>query len=334
LEDVANTPVEESSIYPLSIAPMMEKTNRHFRFFIRFFTRHTLLYTEMVTGEAVHYGSNERFLGFSEVEKPLVIQIGGSDPDLLAETARKAADKGYDEINFNCGCPSDKVQAGNFGASLMGNSELAAKCYAAMRKAVSNPVTVKHRIGIDDRDSYEFMKEFVSRLSSEGCSKFIVHARKAILKGLSPKKNRSIPPLRYDDVYRLKSELPNHTIEINGGITTLEDAEKHLIQTDGVMIGRSAVENPFLFSGADKKIFKKKTPSLSRHEAVEAYTDYLENRLQAGEPFSILIQPIFHLFSGIRGSRHWRQFLTEKIRIKSSGPESLVEGLKVMDRFQ
>ncbi|MEL7332566.1 MAG: tRNA dihydrouridine(20/20a) synthase DusA, partial [Cyanobacteria bacterium J06560_2] len=240
---------------PLSIAPMMDRTDRHYRYFMRQITRRTLLYTEMVTSMAIHYGDLERLLGFTAIETPLVLQVGGDDPTLLAECARRAAEFGYSEINLNVGCPSDRVQSGNFGACLMAQPEKVADCIAAMMAAADLPVSVKHRIGIDELDRYEDMAHFVTVVSATGCQRFSVHARKAWLQGLSPKDNRTVPPLRYDDVHRLKRDFPHLQIEINGGFEALTDVKDQLQWVDGVMIGRAAYDNPYLFATADQEIF-------------------------------------------------------------------------------
>ena len=240
---------------PLSIAPMMERTDRHYRYFMRQMTRRTLLYTEMITTAAILHGDREKLLGFSSEEKPLSLQVGGDNPQELAECARIAEDMGYDEINLNVGCPSNRVQNGNFGACLMAQPERVAQAVEAMQKAVDLPVTVKHRIGIDQRDRYEDMAHFVRIVSEVGCRRFTVHARKAWLKGLSPKENRNIPPLRYQDVHRLKQEFPHLFIEINGGITTLEQVQEQLKLVDAVMIGRAAYDNPYLFATVDRDLY-------------------------------------------------------------------------------
>ena len=246
----------------------MDRTDRHFRFIMRQMTKKTLLYTEMVTTGAVIHGERERIIGYNAIEKPLVLQVGGDDPKALTECARIAEGAGYDEININVGCPSDRVQNGNFGACLMSQPELVAEGVAEMRKAVKIPVTVKHRIGIDDFDSYEFMLKFVDTVSQSGADRFSVHARKAFLQGLSPKENRTVPPLRYEDVYRLKRERPDLWIEINGGIRTLEATQEHLHHVDGVMIGRAAYEDPYIFARADRDIFKDESAVIPSREDI------------------------------------------------------------------
>ncbi|MDX1387987.1 MAG: tRNA dihydrouridine(20/20a) synthase DusA, partial [Acidobacteriota bacterium] len=238
--------------YPLSVAPMMDRTDRHYRRFVREITRRTLLYTEMITTGAVLQGDRDFLLGFSPEERPLALQLGGDDPEALSECARIAEDRGYDEVNLNVGCPSDRVRQGRFGACLMAEPERVADAVAAMREATSVPVTVKHRIGIDDLDRYEDMALFVRTVAGAGCDRFSVHARKAVLGGLSPKANRTVPPLRYEDVHRLKREHPGLRIEINGGIASLEEVRRQLEFVDGVMIGRAAYDDPFLLSTVDR----------------------------------------------------------------------------------
>ena len=250
------TPPRRGPLARLSVAPMMDRTDRFFRLFMRQLTRRTLLYTEMVTARAVLHGDRERLLGYHPSEHPLALQLGGSDPGELRECARVAQDRGYDEVNLNVGCPSDRVQSGSFGACLMKTPAVVAACVAAMREVTDIPVTVKHRIGVDDLDRYEDMADFVRTVSEEGGAvRFSVHARKAWLKGLSPKENRSVPPIRYEDVYRLKAELPHLDVEINGHVKTLDEVREHLRRVDAVMIGRAAWDDPYLFARADRDIF-------------------------------------------------------------------------------
>lgn len=274
--------VTSNQVYPLSIAPMMDRTDRHYRYFMRQITRRTLLYTEMVTTAAILHGDQEQLLGFSPEEKPLVLQLGGDNPNHLATCAKIAEDMGYDQVNLNVGCPSDRVQNGNFGACLMAQPELVAKAVEAMQKVVNIPVTIKHRIGIDDQDKYEDMANFVRIVANAGCQHFSVHARKAWLQGLSPKENRTIPPLRYEEVHRLKQEFPQLFIEINGGFKTLTEVKDQLQFVDAVMIGRAAYDHPYLFATADQEIYGEKTPPLTRQEVIEAMYPYLEYWLQKG----------------------------------------------------
>ncbi|NJN49373.1 MAG: tRNA dihydrouridine(20/20a) synthase DusA, partial [Alkalinema sp. RL_2_19] len=255
---------------------MMDRTDRHCRYFLRQISARTLLYTEMVTSQAILHGDLEKLLGFTPEESLIALQVGGDDPARLAKCATIAAEFGYDEINLNVGCPSQRVQSGNFGACLMMEPERVADCVAAMRSASNLPVTVKHRIGVDDHDHYEHLRQFVEIVAAAGCQRFTVHARKAWLKGLSPKENRDVPPLRYADVYRLKQEFPDLVIEINGGILTLDATLEHLAQVDAVMIGRAAYDNPYLLAEADRRIFREAVAVRSRHEIVEAMYPYID----------------------------------------------------------
>jgi tRNA-dihydrouridine synthase A len=318
--------------WPLSIAPMMDWTDRHYRYFMRQITRRTLLYTEMVTMQAVIRGDRERLLGFFEIEKPLALQLGGDDPALLAECARIAQEWGYDEVNLNVGCPSERVQRGSFGACLMLEPERVASCVAAMREAVGLPVTVKHRIGVDERDQYEDMARFVSTVAAAGADRFIVHARKAWLKGLSPKENRTVPPLRYEEVYRLKEAFPELTIEINGGIVSLEQAKDQLGRVDGVMVGRAAYENPYLFATADRAFFGASEQPRSRREVVAGMLPYLERRLEEGIYLSRITRHMLGLFAGQPGARAWKRHLGEHAHKPGAAAGVVLEALgKVPD---
>ena len=314
-------------IRPLSVAPMMDRTDRFYRSFLRTLTRKTLLYTEMVTTGALVRGDRDRFLDFDEVERPLSLQLGGDDPEVLRQCAVWAADRGYDEVNLNVGCPSDRVQNGSFGACLMARPERVRDAVAAMRDAIDLPVTVKHRIGIDDLDRYEDMRRFVEVVTEAGCDRFSVHARKAWLSGLSPRENREVPPLRYDDVYRLKREFPQLVIEINGGVLDLDQAEEHLRQVDAVMIGRAAYDDPWLFSGADPRFFGTDAPVRNRREAVEAYLPYVERKLSDGVALSWLTRHMLQLFSGRPGARAWRRLLTVGSQREGAGPEVLLDAM-------
>ncbi|MEO1267843.1 MAG: tRNA dihydrouridine(20/20a) synthase DusA [Myxococcota bacterium] len=297
---------------PVSVAPMMARTDRHFRIFMRQITRHTLLYTEMITTGAILHGDRDRLLGYTPKERPLSLQVGGDDPVELAECARIAEDWGYDEINLNIGCPSDRVQKGNFGVCLMGQPDTVARGVEAMRRACTIPVTVKHRIGFDDRDRYDDMKHFVTTVADAGCTWFTVHARKAWLKGLSPKENRNVPPLRYHEVYRLKQEVPHLGIEINGGVRTVSAVQTHLDHVDAVMIGRAAWDDPYLFAPFDAVFFGADTPAPSRHEVVERTIPHIERELSAGTRLSYLVRPMLSLFNHRPGTRRWKRHLSEK----------------------
>lgn len=312
----------------IAVAPMLDWTDRHYRYFIRLLSRHTLLYTEMVTTGAILRGDRERLLAHDPAEHPLALQLGGSDPAELARCARIAADWGYDEFNLNVGCPSDRVQSGRFGACLMAEPDLVAACVAAMRAATDLPVTVKTRIGIDERDSYQELADFVRRVAAGGCTVFIVHARKAWLSGLSPKENREIPPLRHEVVHRLKRDFPELTIVLNGGLTTLEQVTEQLRQVDGVMIGRAAYENPYLLAEVDRRFFGSSASPPNRHQVVRALLPYLEERLRAGTPLQCMTRPILGLFQGIPGARAWRRVLSERAWRHGAGVEVVEAALE------
>ncbi len=312
----------------VAVAPMLDWTDRHCRYFLRLLSRHTLLYTEMVTTGAALHGDRERLLAHDPAEHPLALQLGGSDPAELARCARIAADFGYDEVNLNVGCPSDRVQSGRFGACLMAEPDLVADCVAAMRAAVTLPVTVKTRVGIDDRDSYAELVNFVDRVASGGCEVFIIHARKAWLSGLSPKENREIPPLRHDVVYRLKRDFPSLTIILNGGLTALDQIADSLQQVDGVMIGRAAYENPYLLADVDRRFFGSSAPSPSRQQIIRALLPYVETQLQRGTPLHCVTRHVLGLFQGIPGARAWRRYLSEHAHRRGAGVEVLEAALR------
>nr|WP_161401526.1 tRNA dihydrouridine(20/20a) synthase DusA [Acinetobacter haemolyticus] len=291
----------------ISVAPMMDWTTKDYRFFARLFNPNVVLYTEMVTTGAIIYGGANRHLDFNKQEHPIVLQLGGSNPQELATCTKMAEDWGYDEVNLNVGCPSDRVQNNKIGACLMAEPNLVAECIHSMQKAVSIPVTVKHRIGIDDMQSYEEMLHFVDTVAATGCTHFIVHARIAILQGLSPKENREVPPLRYDDVYRLKQERPHLTIEINGGIKTFEETQQHLQHVDGVMIGREAYHNPYLLAEMGQ-LWNLAAPD--RFEIMQKMMPYIHQRVAEGAPLSIITRHILGLFQNLPGARKWRQALS------------------------
>jgi len=290
---------------------MMDWTDRHCRLFHRTISRRARLYTEMVTADAVIHGDRTRLLGFDDAESPLALQLGGSDPAKLAEAARIGADFGYDEINLNVGCPSDRVQGGNFGACLMAEPDLVARCVNAMRASVSIPVTVKCRIGIDDQDSEADFTNFIETVSAAGCRVFIVHARKAWLQGLSPKQNRDVPPLDYDRVHRLKRARPDLTIVINGGITTLNEAEAHLQHTDGVMVGRAAYRQPWLLADVDKRVYVDHEPPPRRDEVVERMAEHADAHVAAGGRLNDVSRHLLGLFHGEPGGRLFRRYIAE-----------------------
>ncbi|PZU98761.1 MAG: tRNA dihydrouridine(20/20a) synthase DusA [Pseudanabaena sp.] len=316
--------------YPLSIAPMMDRTDRHYRYFMRQITKRSLLYTEMVTSAAIKHGDRDYLLGFSAQENPLALQVGGDNPQDLAECARIAEAMGYVEINLNVGCPSDRVQSGHFGACLMKNPALVAECVAAMAAAAQIPVSVKHRIGVDDLDSYADMRNFVKTVAEAGCQRFSVHARKAWLQGLSPKDNREIPPLRYGDVHQLKREFPHLLIEINGGFTSLEQAQEQLQFVDAVMIGRAAYDHPYLFAHSDRQFYGEETPISSRVEVAEAMLEYIELWTAKGLKLNKITRHMLQLFHGQAGSRIWKRILTDKSCIAGAGVEVLQEAIAMV----
>lgn len=292
---------------------MLDWTDRHCRYFHRLISQHAFLYTEMVTTGALIHGDHHRFLQFNAAEKPVAFQLGGSNPRELAICARMVEDYGYDEVNLNVGCPSDRVQNGRFGACLMAEPELVAECVAAMGQAVSIPVTVKSRIGIDDRDSYEELVHFVSTVADAGCGTFIIHARKAWLSGLSPKQNRDIPPLRYDIVYQLKKDFPELEIILNGGITTLDQAEDILENVDGVMVGREAYHNPYLLADVDRRFFGESKAPLSREAVLRSFIPYMREQLEDEVRLSSISRHILGLFHGEYGARGWRRHISENV---------------------
>lgn len=315
--------------YPLnrfSIAPMLDWTDRHCRYFHRLLTKNTLLYTEMVTTGAILFGKGD-YLQFSTEEHPIALQLGGSDPADLAKCARIAEERGYDEINLNVGCPSDRVQNGRFGACLMASAQLVADCVAAMRAEVTIPVTVKTRIGIDELDSYEFLCNFIETVQQSGCDTFVVHARKAWLSGLSPKENRDIPPLDYERVYQLKRDYPHLTIAINGGITDLAQIQQHLQHGDGVMVGREAYQNPYILAQVDALLFADHHPVLSRHDVVMQMLPYIDAHLQSGGYLSHITRHMLGLFQGVPGARAWRRHLSENATRRGADTKVVLEAL-------
>ncbi|MBK1630416.1 tRNA dihydrouridine(20/20a) synthase DusA [Thiohalocapsa halophila] len=307
----------------LAVAPMMDWTDRHYRYFARLLTRHTLLYTEMVTTGALIHGDTARFLRHDPAEHPVALQLGGADPAEMAHCARLGADAGFCEVNINVGCPSDRVQNGRFGACLMAEPDVVANCVAAMKAAVAVPVTVKTRIGIDERDSYEALAAFTDAVANAGCDALIVHARKAWLQGLSPRENRDVPPLRYDVVLRLKQDFPDLAIVINGGLQTLAQAAGFLERLDGAMIGRAAYQTPWLLADADRVIFSDPTPPPTPHEVLDAFVPYVEREFAAGVPLNAITRHILGLFQGRPGARRWRRHLSEQAHKPGAGIEVL-----------
>ncbi|RMO09216.1 tRNA-dihydrouridine synthase [Pseudomonas coronafaciens pv. zizaniae] len=307
-----------------SVAPMMDWTDHHCRYFMRLLSRHALLYTEMVTTGALLHGDRDRFLRHDETEHPLALQLGGSTAADLAACARLAEEAGYDEVNLNVGCPSDRVQNNMIGACLMAHPQLVADCVKAMRDAVVIPVTVKHRIGINGRDSYAELCDFVGTVQEAGCQSFTVHARIAILEGLSPKENRDIPPLRYDVVAQLKSDFPDLEIVLNGGIKTLEQCSEHLQVFDGVMLGREAYHNPYLLAQVDQQLFGSMAPVISRHAALEAMRPYIAAHIASGGNMHHVTRHMLGLGLGFPGARRFRQLLSVDIH-KADDPMLLLD---------
>ncbi len=315
-----------------AVAPMMDWTDRHCRVFHRQLTRRTLLYTEMVTSPAVIHGDRQRLLGFSDIERPIACQLGGSEPEELAKAARIVEDWGYDEVNLNVGCPSDRVQSGRFGACLMLEPELVAECVAAMKRGVSIPVTVKCRIGVDEQDPEPALDAMADAVVAAGVDALWVHARKAWLKGLSPKENRDIPPLDYDRVYRLKARLPHVWIGINGGIATLDEAEAHLAHVDGVMMGRAAYHDPGVLGDVDRRLYDEDAPAADPMRAVETFMPYIEDELARGARLNQITRHVLGLFQGVPGARQWRRTLSEEAVKPGAGLEVVRAALAHINR--
>lgn len=308
-----------------SVAPMLDWTTRHCRYFHRQFTKHSLLYSEMITAPAILHAKYD-LLEFDLDENPVALQLGGSDPNQLAQCARLVEERGYAEINLNVGCPSDRVQNGMFGACLMGNAELVARCVEAMRQQVSIPVTVKHRIGIDDLDSYAFLCDFIEKIQPY-CNDFIVHARKAWLSGLSPKQNREIPPLDYERVYQLKRDFPHLKISINGGIKTIDEIKHHLQFVDGVMVGREAYQNPSILGRIDRELFDPKAPIITAKQAVIQMLPYIEQQLSRGVYLNHIVRHMLGAFQQCKGARQWRRHLSENACKAGAGVEVVEQAL-------
>ncbi|MCU4675510.1 tRNA dihydrouridine(20/20a) synthase DusA [Catenovulum sp. 2E275] len=312
-----------------SVAPMLDWTDRHCRYFYRVMSKQAVLYTEMVTTGAIIYGKGD-YLQFHQAEHPVVLQLGGSDPADMAKAAVTAQKYGYDEININVGCPSDRVQNGRFGACLMAEPDTVSDCLIAMQQACDLPVTVKSRIGIDDFDSYEFLTQFVEKVQNAGCQHFIVHARKAWLKGLSPKQNREIPPLDYQRVYQLKKDFPELTFSINGGIETIEQAKQHLEFVDGVMLGRAVYQNPFLMQQVDEHIYDQTANTMNRFDVAEAMLEYMEIETAQGATSWHIARHMLGLFNGQPKARLWRRFLSENARQFPQGNDLLKQAIQLM----
>jgi tRNA-dihydrouridine synthase A len=321
----------KNSSHRFCVAPMMDWTDRHDRMFLRQLSQHALLYTEMVTSAALIHGDAQYLLQHSIEEHPVALQLGGSDPEQLSKAAELGQQAGFDEINLNVGCPSDRVLSGAFGACLMAEPKLVAECVASMMTSVSVPVTVKCRIGIDDRDSQAELEDFIGTVAAGGCTTFIVHARKAILSGLSPKENREIPPLNYESVFAIKRAFPQLCIVINGGITSLEDAEALLLHTDGVMLGREAYQNPYILNEVDSVFFGARRNTQSRSDRLRQYLPYIERQLSIGTPLHHMTRHILGLYKGQKGGKQFRRHLSENSYKKSAGIEVLLEAISYVN---
>lgn len=322
------------SAHRFSVAPMLDWTDRHCRYFYRMMSQHAVLYTEMVTTGAIIYGKGD-YLDFNPEEHPVVLQLGGSDTKDMAKAAEIAQARGYDEININVGCPSDRVQNGFFGACLMEDPLRVAECVKAMQQSCDIPITIKTRIGIDDSDEYEFLQKFVGITAAAGCEHFIIHARKAWLQGLSPKQNRDVPPLNYPRVYQLKREFPHLRVDINGGILSLDEAQTHLQQVDGVMLGRAVYQNPYLMMDVDEQIYAQAKPKLSRREVVEAMYPYIQAQTESNAEYSAnswhIARHMLGLFNGQPRAKIWRRFLSENARAMPTGTELFKRALQAVD---
>lgn len=329
MTELTTTPSSTTQTTPASLsrrftlAPMMDWSDRHCRYFWRLMSKHSVLYTEMVTSGALIHGDRERFLQFNPEEQPVALQLGGHDPKDLAACAKMAEDWGYDEVNLNCGCPSDRVQNGMIGACLMAHPQKVADALKSMQDAVGIPVTVKHRIGIDDMDDYQGLEDFVMAQADIGCTTFVVHARKAWLQGLSPKENRDKPPLNYQRVYKLKAEHPELEIIINGGITTIEQSLEHLKHVDGVMVGREAYSNPYLLAEVDSAIYGDHTPTLTRGEVIEAFMTYIEREIAKGTRLHHMTRHVLGMYQGVKGAKQFRRHISENAYKDNAGAEVL-----------
>jgi len=313
----------------LSVAPMMDWTDRHCRFFHRLLAPSAVLYTEMVTTGAIIHGDADRFLAYNPEEQPVALQLGGSEPEDLAACARIAQQRGFNEINLNVGCPSDRVQRGRFGACLMLEPDLVKDCMSAMIEAVDIPVTIKTRLGVDDHYSYPYMSDFVGRVAESGCSVFIMHARKALLAGLSPKQNRDVPPLHYDWVYRLKQESPDLQVVINGGIDSVDAVKNHLNHVDGVMLGRAAYHTPWLLAECQQQLFEKQTIK-TREDIIESMNSYIERQVDGGTAVKHISRHLLGLFQGLPGAKAWRRYLSENAYRDDTNTELLNQALAAM----
>jgi tRNA-dihydrouridine synthase A len=315
----------------ICVAPMMDWTDRHCRYFLRLIAPRARLYTEMITGAALEHGDVPYHLDFDPAEHPLALQLGGSDPRQLAAGAKLGARWGYDEINLNCGCPSERVQTGSFGACLMAEPGIVADCVKAMRDAVTVPVTVKHRIGLDDDHGYSFVRDFVGTVAAAGCDVFIVHARNAVLKGLSPKENREIPPLRYEVVRQLKQDFPGLTVVLNGGLVDWDAIQRELEHVDGVMLGRVAYHDPYFLAQAGTRLFDDESPVRSRADVVKAMMEYARSQLARGVHLRAIARHVLGLYHGCSGGRRFRQILSDSGKLRDAGPELFAEALEAVE---
>jgi tRNA-dihydrouridine synthase A len=313
------------------VAPMMDWTDRHCRYFFRLITKRARLYTEMITAPALVHGDVPRHLDFDPTEHPVALQLGGSDPAALAHAARLGERWGYDEINLNCGCPSERVQTGSFGVCLMPEPALVADCVRAMCDAVSVPVTVKHRIGLDANEDYAFVRDFVGTVAQGGCSVFIVHARNAVLKGLSPRENREIPPLRYGVVHDLKREFPGLIFVLNGGLGDWETIERELAHVDGVMLGRAAYHDPWLLAQVDARLFDEAGPAATREDVMHRLSAYAARQIAQGTSLRAIVRHILGLYHGVRGGRRFRQLLSDAARLHDADTSLLEDALRAVE---
>jgi tRNA-dihydrouridine synthase A len=329
-----DTKMKEFELHSFSVAPMMDWTDSHCRTLMRKLSKKAVLYTEMLNAEAVVRGKRDRFLPFPEPQHPLVLQLGGSEPDRLALAAKIGEEYGYDEINLNVGCPSDRVQSGKFGAALMLEPIRTARLVEAMRSAVDIPVTVKCRIGVDDQDAETDFNHFIDLVADAGCEHFIVHARKAWLSGLSPKDNRDVPPLDYQRVYRLKERRADLQISINGGIEDLAQSAQHLEQVDGVMLGRAAYHNPYLLTEVDGRVYGVTDKPLTRAQVVEQMIPYIEEQLSKGTRLNQITRHMLGLYMGEPGARYWRRYLSEKACVEGAGGKVVLEALSLVERLR
>ncbi len=327
------TGISPRSDWRFCVAPMMDRTDRHERYFLRQISASARLYSEMITTGALLHGHRDRFLMFDPAETPVALQLGGAVPDELARCAIMAEESGYDEVNLNVGCPSSRVQRARFGVCLMKEPELVASCVRAMRAAVDIPVTVKTRIGVDETDSWAFFRDFIERITESGCRTVIIHARKAWLKGLSPKENREVPPLCHERVYRLKETFPELTVVINGGIASVEEAKSHLVHVDGVMMGRAAYENPWILSRIERELLDGDAAS-SRQEALDGYLAYMDRQLEAGVPIHAMARHVLGLFRGLPGARSWRRQVCEGTRRQGAGSDVLRTAASLTDNSE